>query len=67
MDGGSPAPSPSLILQKCVCAAESNEKLFSKLLKGQPSTTQMNTFQIDGELIIDKMIFVICALITFKT
>ena len=35
-------------------AAESNEKLFWKLLKGQRSTTQMNAFLIDGKWITDK-------------
>ena len=41
------------IIKLCV-AADSNEKLFWKLLKGQRSTTQMNAFLIDGKLITDK-------------
>ena len=41
-------------IKKLCVAAESNEKLFWKLLKGQHSTTQMNVFLIDGKLITDK-------------
>ena len=41
-------------IKKLCVAAESNEKLFWKLLKGQRSTTQMNAFLIDGKLITDK-------------
>ena len=41
-------------IKKLCVAAESNEKLFWKLLKGQRSTTQMNAFLIDGKWITDK-------------
>ena len=41
-------------IRKLCVAAESNEKLFWKLLKGQHSTTQMNAFLIDGKWITDK-------------
>ena len=41
-------------INKLRVAAESNEKLFWKLLKGQRSTTQMNAFLKDGKLIADK-------------
>ena len=41
-------------IEKLCAAAESNEKLFWKLLKGQRSTTQMNVFLTDGKLITDK-------------
>ena len=40
---------------KTICvAAETNEILFWKRLKGQHSTTQMNAFLIDGKMITDK-------------
>ena len=35
-------------------AADSNEKLFWRLLKGQRSTSQMTAFLVDGKLITDK-------------
>ena len=41
-------------IKKLCVTAESNEKLFWKLLKGQCSTTQMNAFLIDGKWITDK-------------
>ena len=41
-------------IKKLCVAAESNEKLFWNLLKGQRSTTQMNVFLIDGKFITDK-------------
>ena len=41
-------------IKKLCVAAESNEKLFWKLLKGQRSTTQMNAFLINGNWISDK-------------
>ena len=41
-------------INKLCVVAESNEKLFWKLLKGQRSTTQMNAFLIDGKWITDK-------------
>ena len=41
-------------IKKLCVAAESNEKLFWKLLKSQRSTTQMNAFLIDGKLTTDK-------------
>ena len=41
-------------IKKLCVAAESNEKLFWKPLKGQRSTTQINAFLIDGKLITDK-------------
>ena len=41
-------------IKKVCVAAESNEKLFWKLQKGQRSTTQMNAFLIDGKLKTDK-------------
>ena len=41
-------------IKKLRDAAESKEKLFWKLLKGQRSSTQMNAFLIDGKLITDK-------------
>ena len=41
-------------IKKLCVAAESNEKLFWKLLKGQRSTTQMNAYLIDGKSITDK-------------
>ena len=54
-------------IKKLCDAAESSEKLFWKVLKGQRSTTQMNAFLIDGKLITDKMIFVTFGQITSKT
>ena len=41
-------------IKKLCVAAESNEKLFWKLLKDQRSTTQKNASLIDGKLITDK-------------
>ena len=41
-------------IKKLCVAAESNEKLFWKLLKDQCSTTQMNAFLIDGKWITGK-------------
>ena len=41
-------------IKKLCVTAESNEKLFWKLLKGQRSTAQMNAFLIDGKLKTDK-------------
>ena len=41
-------------IKKLCVAAESNEKLFWKLLKRQRSTTQMNAFLTDGKWITDK-------------
>ena len=41
-------------IKKLCVAAESNEKLFWKLLKGQRSTTQMNAFLTDRKWITDK-------------
>ena len=41
-------------ITKLCNAADSNEKLFWRLLKGQRSTSQMTTFLVDGKLIIDK-------------
>ena len=41
-------------IKKLCDAAESNEKLFWKLLKGQRSTTQMSAFLTDEKLITDK-------------
>ena len=41
-------------IKKLCVAAESNEKLFWNLLKGQRSTTQMNAFLIDEKWITDK-------------
>ena len=35
-------------------AAQSNEKLFWKLIKSQKSSSQMSTFLIDGKMITDK-------------
>ena len=35
-------------------AADSNEKLFWRLLKGQRSISQMTAFLVDGKLITDK-------------
>ena len=41
-------------IKKLCVAAECNEKLFWKFLKGQRFTTQMNAFLTDGKLITDK-------------
>ena len=35
-------------------AAQSNEKLFWKLLKNRKSSSQMSAFLIDGKMITDK-------------
>ena len=35
-------------------AAESNEKLFWKLIKSQRSSSQMSAFVVNGELLTDK-------------
>ena len=41
-------------ITKLCNAANSNEKLFWRLLKGQLSTSQMSAFLVDGKLITDK-------------
>ena len=41
-------------ITKLCNAADSNEKLFWRLLKGQRSTSQMTAFLVDGKLIKDK-------------
>ena len=41
-------------ITKLCNAADSNEKLFWRLLKGQQSTLQMTAFLVDGKLITDK-------------
>ena len=41
-------------IKKLCVAAESNEKLFWELLKGQRFTTQRKAFLMDGKLITDK-------------
>ena len=41
-------------VKKLCNAAESDEKLFWKLLKGQRSTSQMSAFLVKNKLIIDK-------------
>ena len=42
------------IALKLCDAAQSNEKLFWKLLKNQKSSSQMSAFLIDGKMITDK-------------
>ena len=46
-------------------AAESDEKLFWKLLKGQRSSSQMSAFLVEEKLIMDKN-FEKCGLIILK-
>ena len=41
-------------ITKLCNAAESNEKLFWKLIKSQRSSSQMSTFVVNGELLTDK-------------
>ena len=41
-------------ITKLCNAAESNEKLFSKLIKCQRSSSQMSAFVVNGELLTDK-------------
>ena len=47
-------------------AAESDEKLFWKLLKGQRSTCQMSAFLVKDKLITDKISFEKCGSIILK-
>ena len=41
-------------ITKLCNAAESNEKLFWKLIKSQRSSSQMSAFVVNGELLTDK-------------
>ena len=41
-------------ITKLCNAADSNEKLFWRLFKGQRSISQMTAFLVDGKLITDK-------------
>ena len=41
-------------IKKLCSAADSDEKLFWKLLKGQKSSSQMSAFLINGSLVTDK-------------
>ena len=41
-------------IRKLCHAAESNEKLFWKLVKSQRSSSQMNAFLVNGDLLTDK-------------
>ena len=41
-------------IRKLSCAAESNEKLFWKLVKSQRSSSQMSAFLVNGDLLTDK-------------
>ena len=41
-------------LSKLCAAADSDEKLFWKLLKGQRCSSQMSAFLVDGKMITDK-------------
>ena len=54
-------------IKKLCVAAESNEKLFWKLLKDQRSTTQMNAFLTHGKWITDKNDTCTCGQIALKT
>ena len=45
--------SPKKLKRLCV-ASETVKKLFWKLIKGQRSTSQMNTFLVDGNVLTDK-------------
>ena len=53
-------------ITKLCNAADSDEKLFWRLLKGQQSTSQMTAFLVDGKLIMDKSRFVRYGLITLR-
>ena len=45
---------PKLTIRKLCHAAESNEKLFWKLVKSQRSSSQMIAFLVNGDLLTDK-------------
>ena len=52
---------------KRLCAApDTDEKSFWKLMNGQRSTSQMNVFLVDGNLLTDKTKYVKCGLTTLN-